>query len=69
MIGGHLMIMDTLDGGARVLPDPRLHRNVDLGSERFSTLFCMRVTVMANGDGYGMRKQPEHRGDRPAPRS
>ncbi len=93
--GRGVMILETVDGRSEVVevtpgqavyvPGHWVHRSVNVGSERFSTLFCyaadagqdyaiieraggMRSLVVAEGDGYAVRRNPDHTGYRPAER-
>ena len=60
-------------------PGNWVHRSVNVGTDRFSTLFCyaadagqdyaiieraggMASLVVADGDGYTVRANPDHRG-------
>lgn len=89
-LSGHgVMILDTVDGQTQVVevtpgkavyvPGQWVHRSVNVGAERFSTLFCyaadagqdyaiieraggMKSLVVANGDGYAVQPNPDHRG-------
>ncbi len=91
--GRGVMILDTLDGQTQVVdvtpgqavyvPGHWVHRSVNVGPERFSTLFCyaadagqdyaiieraggMKSLVVADGEGYAVRPNPDHRGYRVA---
>ena len=91
-LAGHgVMILETLDGRSEVVdvapgravyvPGHWVHRSVNVGPDRFSTLFCyaadagqdyaiieraggMASLVVAEGDGYTVRPNPDHRGYR-----
>jgi glucose-6-phosphate isomerase len=87
--GRGVMILETLDGRSEVVdvqpgqavyvPGHWVHRSVNVGTERFSTLFCyaadagqdyavieraggMRSLVLADGNGYRVADNPDHRG-------
>jgi glucose-6-phosphate isomerase len=87
--GRGVMILETLDGRSEVVdvepgravyvPGHWVHRSVNVGPERFTTLFCyaadagqdyaiieraggMATLVVADGDGYAVRPNPDHRG-------
>lgn len=89
LAGRGVMILETLDGRSEVVdvepgravyvPGNWVHRSVNVGTERFSTLFCyaadagqdyaiieraggMASLVVAEGDGYAVRANPDHRG-------
>jgi len=89
LAGRGVMILETLDGRSEVVdvepgravyvPGNWVHRSVNIGSGRFSTLFCyaadagqdygiigraggMASLVVAAGDGYRVRPNPDHRG-------
>ncbi|HEY5788116.1 MAG TPA: glucose-6-phosphate isomerase family protein [Microlunatus sp.] len=92
-LAGHgVMILETLDGRSEVVdvepgravyvPGNWVHRSVNVGTDRFSTLFCyaadagqdyaiieraggMASLVVADGDGYTIRANPDHRGYTP----
>ena len=94
-LSGHgVMLLETLDGQSRAVevtpgqavyvPGHWVHRSVNVGTERFVTLFCyaadagqdyaiiaeaggMAQLVVADGDGWTTRANPDHRGYRRAP--
>ena len=93
--GRGVMILDSIDGRSEVVevtpgqavyvPGHWVHRSVNVGTERFSTLFCyaadagqdyqiieraggMRSLVVVDGEGYAVRRNPDHRGYEPLPR-
>ena len=96
-LAGHgVMILETVDGRSEVVdvepgravyvPGHWVHRSVNVGPDRFSTLFCyaadagqdyaiieraggMASLVVADGDRYATRPNPDHRGYTPLDRT
>lgn len=78
-LDGRSEVMDLLPGKAVYVPGHWVHRSVNVGTERLSTLFCypadagqdyaiidraggMRSLVVADGDGYRVEQNQDHRG-------
>ena len=89
LTGRGVMLLETLDGQSKAIevgpgeavyvPGHWVHRSVNVGTERFATLFCfasdagqdyeiiaraggMKQLVVAHGDGWTTRPNPDHAG-------
>lgn len=84
-VAGDTEVVEVSPGKAVYVPGHWVHRSVNVGTERFSTLFCyaadagqdyaiieraggMKSLVVADGDGWAVKPNPDHRGYRPASR-
>ena len=78
-LDGRSQVVDVAPGQAVYVPGNWVHRSVNVGPDRFSTLFCyaadagqdyaiieraggMASLVLADGEGYTVRPNPDHRG-------
>lgn len=83
-LDGRTEVVDVEPGRAVYVPGHWVHRSVNVGRERLSTLFCyaadagqdygiieraggMKSLVVADGDGYAVQPNPDHRGYTLAP--
>lgn len=82
-VDGRSEAIEVTEGSAVYVPGNWVHRSVNVGIERFVTLFCygsdagqdyavieraggMQQLVVAAGDGWTTRANPDHRGYQPS---